>query len=94
MFAPVTATYFHGPVKTGKTALALMTCVQADGSEVELVVKFAAGCEGGTGALLREAVVAFMAADLDLPVPEPFLVKLEPDFVATIPDGGERYRLA
>ena len=46
------------------------------------------------GSLLREAVAALMAADLDLPVPEPFLVKVEADFVATIPDADERYRLA
>lgn len=78
----------------GKTAPALVSCVQADGSEAELVVKFAGGCEGGTGALLREAVTALMAADLDLPVPEPFLVNLGAEFVATIPDTDARYRLA
>jgi hypothetical protein len=67
--------------------------MQADGSDVELVVKFAGGCEGRTGALLREAVAALMAADLDLPVPEPFLVNLGPEFVATVPDTDDRYRL-
>src|SRR5258708_10923929 len=94
MLAPVTGTYFHRPMGVGKTAPSLVTCVHADGSEVELVVKFADGCEGGTGSLLREAVAALMAADLDLPVPEPFLVNLQADFVATIPDTDERYRLA
>jgi hypothetical protein len=78
----------------GKTAPALVTCVQADGSDVELVVKFAGGCEGGTGALLREAVAALVAADLDLPVPEPFVVNLGPEFVATIPVTDDRCRLA
>jgi hypothetical protein len=78
----------------GKTAPSLITCVQADGSEVELVVKFAGGCEAGSGSLLREAVAALMAADLDLPVPEPFLVKVEADFVTTIPEWDDRYRLA
>jgi hypothetical protein len=94
MLARVTATYFHRPMGVGKTAPSLVTCLHADGSEVELVVKFAGGCEGGTGSLLREAVAALMAADLDLPVPEPFLVNLQADFVATIPDTDERYRLA
>jgi hypothetical protein len=94
MLTPLTATYFHRPMGVGRTAPALVTCVHADGSEVELVVKLAGGCEGGTGALLREAVAALMAADLDLPVPEPFLVNLGAEFVATIPDTDERYRLA
>lgn len=56
MLTPVTATTFHRPMGVGKTAPSLVTCVSADGSEVELVVKFAGGCEAGIGSLLREAV--------------------------------------
>jgi hypothetical protein len=33
-----------------------------------------------------EAIAAMLAADLDLPVPEPFLVTLEPEFIAGVPD--------
>lgn len=94
MLTPVTAIQFHRPMGVGKTAPSLVTCAQDDGKQVELVVKFAGGCEAGIGSLLREAVAALIAADLDLPVPEPFLVKVEPDFVATIPETDERYRLA
>jgi len=78
----------------GKTTPSLVTCAQDDEKQVELVVKFAGGCEGGLGSLLREAVAALIAADLDLPVPEPFLVKIEADFVATIPEADNRYRQA
>ena len=78
----------------GKTVPSLVTCIQPDGGEVELVIKFSGGCEAGIGSLLREAVAAMMAADLDLPVPEPFLVKVEVDFVATIPESDDRYREA
>ena len=78
----------------GKTAPSLMTCAQEDGRQVELVVKLAGGCEAGIGSLVREAVAALMAADLDLPVPEPFLVQIEADFVATIPGTDDRCRLA
>jgi hypothetical protein len=78
----------------GKTAPSLVTCAQKGGDDVELIVKFAGGCEAGIGSLLREAVGALMAADLDLPVPEPFLVKVEADFVATIPGADDRYRQA
>ena len=94
MLTPVTAIQFHGPMGVGKTAPSLLTCAHEDGKQVELVVKFAGGCEAGIGSLLREAVAALMAADLDLPVPEPFLVRAEADFVATIPEPDARFRLA
>lgn len=48
MLTPVTATTFHRPMGVGKTAPSLVTCVSADGSEVELVVKFAGGCEAAS----------------------------------------------
>lgn len=94
MLKPVTAIQFHRPMGVGKTAPSLMTCALGDGKQEELVVKFAGGCEAGIGSLLREAVAALIAADLDLPVPEPFLVKVEADFVATIPEVDNRYRQA
>ena len=54
--------------------------------EVELVVKFSQGCEAKTPGLIAEAFAALLAADLGLPIPEPFLVKIEQDFVGTLPD--------
>lgn len=94
MLKSVTAIQFHRPMGTGKTAPSLVTCIHDDGKQEELIVKFAGGCEAGTGALIREAIAALMAADLDLPVPEPFLVKVAADFVATIPEEDERCREA
>lgn len=82
----VTAVRFDGRVRTGRTKPCLLACTDGLGREVELVVKFSAGCERGVGALVAEAISAMLAADLDLPVPEPFLVKLEPDFIRGIPD--------
>jgi hypothetical protein len=67
MLKPVTAIQFHRPMGVGKTAPSLVTCVHDDGKREELVVKFAGGCEAGIGSLLREAIAALMAADLDLP---------------------------
>jgi hypothetical protein len=78
----------------GKSAPSLVTCLQERGKEEELVVKFAGGCEAGNGSLIREAVAAMMAADLDLPVPEPFLVMVEEKFVTEIPEWNDRYRQA
>lgn len=93
MLKTVTAIQFHKPMGVGKTAPSLLTCVDDEGNQIELVVKFAAGCEGGTGSLVREVLGALMAADLDLPVPEPFLVNVEADFTATIPELDDRCRV-
>ena len=90
MLSSVTAIQFHRPMGVGKTAPSLVTCARADGRSEELVVKFAGGCEAGIGSLLREAVAALMATDLDLPGPEPFLVEVEADFVAPIPEVDDR----
>jgi hypothetical protein len=82
----VTATRYDKRMKNGKTKPCLMAAERADGSEVELVVKFSAGCERGIGGLVVEAITAMFAADLELPVPEPFLVRMEPTLVQFIPD--------
>lgn len=51
-----------------------------------MVAKLSAGCERGIAALVSEALAAALAADLGLPVPEPFLVRADPDFITAIPD--------
>jgi len=86
MLSQVMAVRFDKTVSTGKTKPCILTCVAEGGNEVELFAKFAAGCEMGSRSLMVEAVSAMLAADLDLPVPEPFLVRVEADFAATIPD--------
>lgn len=52
---------------------------------MEVVAKFSAGCsERGVGGLVAEALAAMLAADLELPVPEPLLVEFDAHFVAAI----------
>ena len=63
-----------------------LACETAVREEVEVVAKLSARCDRGVTALVAEAIAAMLAADLDLPVPEPFLVRLEPDFVDAIAD--------
>lgn len=82
----VTAIRFDGRVQTGRTMPCRLACELAAGDEVEVVAKLSAGCDRRIAALVSEAIAAMLAADLDLPVPEPFLVKLDAEFVATIPD--------
>lgn len=97
MLRIVTAQQFIKRMGTGKTKPCLIGCAEVVAeptdenedttpAEVELVVKFSDGCEAKKHGLVAEALAAALAADLDLPVPQPFLVHVEPDFVASIPD--------
>lgn len=70
---------------TGKTRPCLVTYEADDGAEVDLIVKFRAGCGRKDVALATEAICAMLAGDLGLPIPEPFVVKVSPDFAASIP---------
>ncbi|MHB8413789.1 MAG: HipA family kinase [Acidiferrobacteraceae bacterium] len=86
MLRHVTAIRFDGRVKSGRTMPCRMGCEAADGAEVDVVAKLSDGCDRKVAALVMEAIAALLAADLDLPIPEPFLVTLEPEFVAGLPD--------
>ena len=63
-----------------------LACETGVREEIEAVAKLSASCDRGATALVAEAIAAMLAADLDLPVPEPFLVRLEQDFVDAIAD--------
>jgi len=86
MLEMVTATRFDRRMTNGKTKPCLMACDCDDGAEVEVVVKLSGGCERGVGGLVMEAIVAMFAADLELPVPQPFVVRVDPALVQLIPD--------
>jgi hypothetical protein len=45
----------------------------------QVVAKFARRCERRTNALVAESIALMFAAELDLPVPEPFIVRMDPD---------------
>ena len=89
----VTAIRFDRRMGSGRTKPMLLACAAADGNEVEVVAKVSAGCDRGVGGLVAEAIAAMLAADLDLPSPEPFLVQLEQEFIEIWTDAEVR-RLA
>lgn len=93
MLSRVTASRYHDSVRTGRTKPCFLGCTQSDGTEVELIVKLS-GPEMSIRSQMTEALAAMIAADLDLPVPEPFLVDVDADFVATIVDPVVRTRAA
>lgn len=94
LISRVVATEFMRPMINGKTSPALITCQRQDGEEVEVVTKCSAGCEQKETNLAAEVISACLAADLNLPIPEPFLVELNPDFIESVPDATHRDRMA
>jgi len=85
MLHELQAVRFDRRMSVGRTGPCLLSAIRPDGSEVEVVAKFSYGCDRGIGSLVCEAVAAMLAADLDLPVPEPFLVRIDADFVNHFP---------
>ncbi len=86
MLGHVTATRFDRRMGSGKSWPCLLACNRTDddGQEVEVIAKFSDACERKVGGLVAEAIAAMLAADLDLPVPEPLLVDFDTDFVDLI----------
>jgi hypothetical protein len=78
-------TEFVRRIGNGKTKPALLVCEEGE-SSIEVVGKLAAGCEQREISLAMEIVSALLAGDLEIPVPEPFLLQLDPEFVEVIPD--------
>lgn len=71
----------------GRTGPLLLVCETNTGEFVELFCKFSAGCDQGVTNLAREVIAACLAADLNLPVPKPYLVEIPLIFPSLIRDG-------
>lgn len=85
MLSKVNASNLVRPVGNGKTKPYFITCETA-GDDIDLIVKFSAACEQKERNLVAEAIAAMLAADLGLPVPEPFLVQIDDVFIRSITD--------
>lgn len=85
MLSNVYASRFERKLTNGRTQPCLITC-DGGGDDIELIVKVSAGCFEKEKNLVVEAIAAMLAADLGLPVPEPFLVHLDTLFVQSIQD--------
>lgn len=86
MLEIVTAVQFDRLAGNGRTGPAFVTCEDADGEALEVVAKLADRCDLKETSLAMEAVSACLAGDLGLPVPQPFLVRMDLEWVDTIPD--------
>jgi hypothetical protein len=83
----IVPTEFVRLIGNGKTRPALLVS-EHDGGAIEVVGKLAAGCEQAETSLAMEVISALLAGDLGVPIPEPFLLELDPAFVDVIPDAG------
>jgi hypothetical protein len=84
----ITATRFEKVMGSGRTQPCLLACEDAEGNEVEVVVKLRhANLSGG---LAAEAMAALYAFDLDLPVGKIHKVKIENEFIKSIPNDNIR----
>lgn len=86
MLETISPVRFHAATKRGRTRPSRLECEKADGSYVEVVGKFSAGCDRRASGLAMEVVAACLAGDLGLPVPHPYLLDVDRDFVASVTD--------
>ena len=85
MLDTVDAVRYIKVLSAGRNQPWLIEAERGDGEVVEVVAKLGSA-ECGPGGLIREAYCAMLAADLGLPVAEPFVVQLTPEFIDTLPD--------
>ena len=70
----------------GRTKPILASCEIDSSSEIEMIVKLSKGGEQGSIHLTREIIAARLATDLNLPVPEPYIVEIPPEIISTVID--------
>ncbi|QOD84836.1 HipA family kinase [Chromobacterium haemolyticum] len=81
MLDEINAVRFDMLLESGRTKPCLVTCEADDGEEVSVVVKLSIGCMEREHNLALEALSAMLATDLDLPVPNFYIVKIDDLFV-------------
>jgi hypothetical protein len=93
MLTRITAIEHQKPMASGRTHPSRLVCEAAEGSTIEVVAKFSAGCDWKEASLAREAVAACLAVDLGLPIPEAFLVDIPAELAGTVADREQRARI-
>lgn len=81
----VEAEQFYSFTKNGYSRPARLGCARADGSKVEVYVKFRGGVEAREFGLVAELLCSLLAREMGLNVPTPFIVNLSPEFAAGVP---------
>jgi len=92
MLETVEAVRYIKDLTTGRNCPWLIDAERGDGEVVEVVAKLASS-ECGPGGLVRETYGALLAADLNLPIAEPFVVHFSQAFLDTL-EQDKRQRVA
>lgn len=94
MLTHLRAVEFLQKAPTGKTEPAFLLCENDQGEDVSVVAKLAIKSERGPTGLAMEVLVACLAGDLNLPIPEPFILELEQDWIDAIRPVNAQWALA
>ncbi|WP_250528805.1 HipA family kinase [Caballeronia sp. ATUFL_F1_KS4A] len=94
MLQTVLAARFVKAMGNGRTRPVLLECEDAHGNIVEMVTKCSSGTMEGVRNLAIEAVAALLGRDIGLPVPSPYVVQLEQDFINSVADAEIRRMLS
>ncbi len=94
MIETLNAIEFARVVSSGRTQPIVVIGEDANGTAIEVYAKLSSGCDLGVTSLAREVIAAQLAADLGLPAPRPFLIRLSPQWIETIPDNKLREKIS
>jgi hypothetical protein len=86
MIETATAIQFDKLAGSGRTRPGFITCEDSAGEPIELVAKLSSYCDLKETSLAMEVVSACLAGDLGLPVPQPYFVRLDPEWIASVSD--------
>lgn len=90
MIRHIEALEYHGIAAGGRNEPLQVTGVDAEGELLELYLKPSGRPELGFEGLSNELLAAMIAGELGLPVCEPLIVSMTPEWIGTIPDDGLR----
>jgi len=93
MIRRTTASRFDGIATTGRNQPLIVAVETADGEEHEVYLKASARPELGLEGIANELLAAMLAGDLGLPICEPFLVEIEPEWIDSIQEAETRNML-
>lgn len=88
MIERVAAIQFDKQASNGRTEPGFVVAESVVGTDIELIVKLSAKCDRGATSLAMELLCACLAGDLRLPIPQPYIVDLDADWMDSIADAG------
>jgi len=86
MIERLTPLQFDRLSTSGRTGPGFITCEDSAGEIVEVVVKLSSRCDLAETSLAIEVLSACLAGDLGLPVPQPYIVQMDADWLDSVAD--------